>query len=85
MMVIYKCPYCGRTSIREDDITCCIKMCHLASLIDDELFNPEWHPPMTLDKFKEWSAGDRHEFARRLDWFAKKYHSCDGKWVPTQP
>lgn len=76
ILAIYKCPYCGRTSERHDDIYRCAGMCHLASLIDDEfLYNDEWTPPLPLNKFKEWSKGDRAEFARRFDHFAQKYYS----------
>jgi len=70
----YKCPYCGRTSERESDILHCINLCRLATIIDDELFDPEWTPPLPLYKLSEWNQADRHEFARRLDWFAKKHY-----------
>lgn len=75
IIVNYKCPYCGRVSERQDDVLSCIGMCHLASLVEDEMFDPEWKPPLPLNRFKEWGVGDRVEFARRLDNFAKKYYT----------
>ncbi len=72
----YKCPYCETSFERLQDAQNCQGMCHLASLIDDECYlgDDNWKPPLTLDKFPNWSRGDRAEFARRLDRFARKYY-----------
>jgi hypothetical protein len=75
IVVNYKCPYCGRVSDRQDDIIACVGMCHLASLIEEEMIDPQWTPPLTLNRFKEWGVGDKTEFARRLDNFARKYYT----------
>jgi hypothetical protein len=75
IVVNYKCPYCGRVSDMQDIIVACVGICHLASLIQEEMIDPEWNPPLPLNKFKQWSVGDRAEFARRLDSFAKKYYT----------
>ena len=71
---LFKCPYCGRESEKVEDVQHCHGMCHLAKLIETEMFDPDWRPPLPLNRFKEWTQGDRHEFARRLDFFARKYY-----------
>ena len=72
---LFKCPYCGRVSEKVEDIQRCHGMCHLAKLVEEEMFDSGWTPPLPLNRFKDWSQGDRHEFARCLDAFARKYYS----------
>lgn len=77
IIVEYKCPYCGRTSNDNGAIVACHGKCYLATLIEAHFVDrgPEdkWDPPKLLSDFKHWSTDDRHEFARRLEYFYKKF------------
>jgi hypothetical protein len=74
---VYECPYCEFKSEKFDDVARCHGMCHLASLIDEEVIenNPEWTPPLPFYQFKNWSKGDRREFVNLIDRFARKHYS----------
>lgn len=74
--IIYKCPYCGNSSPKQDNILHCQGMCYLAYLVETEMVSRDgWTPPLTFDKFKDWSVGDKHEFVRMLDAFAVKNYT----------